>query len=154
MDGKYLQGRWEMIISIGLKSHKKGRGDKRSYPSAKVKRQLFAAQDQCQFCRATENLQIDHKVPRERGGQTMLENLQLLCSSCNIEKRGICKKCVLTTCDGCPYAYPELNSGRMVLLVDQDLINQIDKLSQEAGVQPTKYVGDILTEHLRHNSAE
>jgi len=136
-----------------LESHEKGPGKKREYPTAKIRLQLYETQNKCQFCGALDNLQIDHKVPRERGGQTELENLQLLCSSCNVEKRGICKKCKLTTCDECPYAYPELNSGRMVLLIDQNIIEEIDKLSQEGGLQRTRFIREILAEYLSRGKA-
>lgn len=131
-----------------LTSHLKGKGERRSYPSAQVKRQLLQSQDKCQICHATENLQIDHKVPRERGGKTNLENLQLLCSSCNVEKRGICKKCELITCEGCPYAYPELNSGRLVVMIEQEIIDEIEKLSQQQGIQKTKFVRELISDYL------
>jgi hypothetical protein len=44
----------------------------------------------CQFCGLTagipDELQIDHKTPRSRGGTDDLENLHLLCSFCNNSK--------------------------------------------------------------------
>jgi hypothetical protein len=131
-----------------LESHKKDKGARRSYASTRVKIQLYAAQDRCQICGATENLQIDHKVPRERGGTPELQNLQRLCSFCNAEKRGRCKSCELTTCDGCPYAHPELFSGRMVLFLEKDAFDKIDKLSKQVGVQRTRLVSQIISEFL------
>lgn len=40
----------------------------------------------CQQCRATEHLCIDHITPLIRGGSNDLDNLQILCKSCNSRK--------------------------------------------------------------------
>ncbi|MDQ2727533.1 MAG: HNH endonuclease [Actinomycetota bacterium] len=40
----------------------------------------------CLRCGATDHLTGDHIIPVSRGGQTTLDNLQLLCQSCNSKK--------------------------------------------------------------------
>lgn len=40
----------------------------------------------CKNCMSVENLQIDHKIPLTLGGYSNIENLQLLCHSCNSRK--------------------------------------------------------------------
>lgn len=43
----------------------------------------------CQYCRGTENLTLDHKVPRSQGGKNTVSNIQCLCKSCNMMKSGM-----------------------------------------------------------------
>ncbi len=51
---------------------------------AGVRRQVWKrAQSKCENCGSNYALQIDHKVPRAVGGSNELENLRLLCQSCN-----------------------------------------------------------------------
>lgn len=40
----------------------------------------------CQHCGTTEELSIDHIVPRSRGGSNERGNLQVLCRRCNTSK--------------------------------------------------------------------
>ena len=65
----------------------------RSIP-AKLRRQVHLRdQDQCTNCQTKHALQVDHIIPIALGGHTTLENLRLLCRSCNqraaIQKLGM-----------------------------------------------------------------
>jgi hypothetical protein len=40
----------------------------------------------CRFCRATEDLHIDHIYPHGKGGSNEPGNLQTLCARCNMSK--------------------------------------------------------------------
>ena len=57
------------------------------YKKRQNKEHLFGKQrGVCPTCRreyAYKNLEIDHKVPRAKGGSDALDNLQLLCGRCN-----------------------------------------------------------------------
>lgn len=50
---------------------------------------LMAGKGRCALCGATKEerpLDVDHILPRSRGGRTVFENLQVLCSKCNRTK--------------------------------------------------------------------
>ena len=50
---------------------------------------LKESSGRCALCGATKKerpLDVDHIIPRSRGGKTVYENLQVLCSKCNQEK--------------------------------------------------------------------
>lgn len=42
--------------------------------------------DRCQYCGTSEDLTVDHKKPRAKGGNNDPANLQALCKSCNSRK--------------------------------------------------------------------
>ena len=129
-----------------LKSHEKLPGNRREYPSAKQKREVFARdKGTCQICGSTDlGMQFDHKIPRERLGLTETSNLQLFCSPCNVDQRGACKKCVLPSCDGCPYAYPESFKERFVLLADGETARWIEAESERQGITESDYILNVL----------
>lgn len=132
-----------------LVSREKLAGNERQYPSAEQKRQVLERDKGiCQICGSKDrHIQFDHKVPQERLGRTEVANLQLLCRTCNVEKRGICKRCTLETCDGCPYAYPELFGGRFVVLVDKSLMQKIREDAQQKNVSESVLIADYLKKH-------
>jgi len=40
----------------------------------------------CACCGAVENLEVDHKMPISKGGNSIDDNLQILCKRCNVKK--------------------------------------------------------------------
>lgn len=61
----------------------------RPLPELKLSRRAIIARDnnRCVYCgRRTNNLTIDHVVPRERGGSDTWENLAACCRKCNAIK--------------------------------------------------------------------
>lgn len=140
---------WQ-IQTVGQKyrlvSHEKLAGNERKYPSAKQKKQVLERDKGiCQICSANDaHTQFDHKVPQERLGKTEVDNLQLLCRACNVEKRGVCKRCPLTTCDGCPYAYPELFGGRFMVMLDKPLTEKIRADARQKGLSESALIAEFL----------
>lgn len=52
-----------------------------------VKAKVFARCDfKCVYCSSEDNLQIDHIIPITKGGGDEIENLQILCKTCNVKK--------------------------------------------------------------------
>lgn len=95
------------------------------------------------------SIQYDHKIPLERLGATVVENLQLLCRACNVEKRGACRHCTLPSCDGCPYAYPELFAARLIITLDRETAEQLQAESEETGTPDTVIAQGIIFKHYR-----
>lgn len=42
--------------------------------------------DKCLVCETTDQLLVDHIIPLSRGGNSGIENLQILCRTCNFRK--------------------------------------------------------------------
>ena len=61
------------------------------YVSDKTRKQLMEkAGYKCAQCGSTEKLEVDHIIPISRGGNGDIENLRILCRSCNRKKRTRC----------------------------------------------------------------
>ena len=70
--------------------HPNNSGRRRVVFPRSVKNGLFRAQKgRCAYCGRTHRshyLEIDHKYPVSRGGNDKIDNLQLLCTPCNMRK--------------------------------------------------------------------
>lgn len=51
--------------------------------------------NKCRYCKSTENLTIDHKIPIIQGGKDDVSNLQCLCKRCNGVKSGMSHRQVM-----------------------------------------------------------
>lgn len=62
-------------------------------PSSLAARVRQRAGHRCEYCLMSQSLQgaafhIEHVIPKVLGGETVLENLALACSGCNLHKAG------------------------------------------------------------------
>jgi 5-methylcytosine-specific restriction endonuclease McrA len=78
---------------------------------------LSRSEEECAICRGTTDLQADHKVPYEVGGEPdddSLTHFQILCGACNRKKSWSCESCPnwrrdkkVSTCLRCYWASPD-----------------------------------------------
>lgn len=52
----------------------------------------YIKKEYCSYCRSTEKLTVDHKIPLVQGGSNEIDNLQTLCYRCNSLKSGLSHK--------------------------------------------------------------
>jgi 5-methylcytosine-specific restriction endonuclease McrA len=101
-DKKYLMNRMRIsepidvdyLIQCGWllpweKESAKGKQEEWSsrYISEETRKAVFARDGgRCQGCGSTKRIEYDHKIPVSKGGNSEIDNIQLLCRSCNREK--------------------------------------------------------------------
>ena len=54
-----------------------------------MKAKKLVKMNRCKYCKNKENLTVDHKNPKCKGGSDDLSNLQCLCKKCNSLKSGL-----------------------------------------------------------------
>lgn len=70
-------------LSIRKQNTRKQRAKKK-----RNKARFIAEAGECKWCKSKENLTLDHKVPKSKGGSVFKKkNWQVLCSKCNHEKK-------------------------------------------------------------------
>lgn len=86
-DGEYAAAVLEGTLRIAKRLVlAPGQRDTRSIPQD-VKAAVWQRDGgKCRQCRAEHYLEYDHDIPLSRGGATSVDNLQILCRRCNLEK--------------------------------------------------------------------
>jgi 5-methylcytosine-specific restriction endonuclease McrA len=73
----------------------------------------------CQLCGTDEGeMHIDHIIPRKVGGDHSLDNLRVLCKSCNLRK-GALNEGVFLARVATPPVFPDLSLPEMVVSVPE-----------------------------------
>ena len=82
-DQQYAQTRgWSYEELQEVRKRKRNRKIPASHRKQVLRRDLY----QCQHCGSSSSLSVDHIFPFSRGGGHEIENLQVLCKSCNQKK--------------------------------------------------------------------
>lgn len=119
----------------------------------------------CALCGATKNdrpLQVDHIIPRSRGGRNTLDNLQVLCDECNRAKSNRDDtdfREVAASEDTPEYGCPFCNPDRVPLTENRSVMALEDKYPVTPGhvlVIPKRHTPDYftMTERERHDAEE
>jgi len=116
-------------------------------------RLLREAKGRCALCGATKNerpLDIDHIIPRSKGGKTEYENLQVLCSKCNRTKRDRddldYRKMIEKECkEDC--AFCEKSRGNAIILENENAYAVLDGFPVSEGhtlIIPKRHFADYF----------
>lgn len=89
--------------------------------------------------------ELDHRVPRIRGGDNSDANLQGFCSACNNAKSTQCTNCMLD-CRTCGWAFPE--QYRPVKL-RPDIILRLNSQAKESNQDVDQLANAVLERELR-----
>jgi diadenosine tetraphosphate (Ap4A) HIT family hydrolase len=116
-------------------------------------RVLKDSKGRCALCGATRSetiLDVDHIVPRSRGGKTIYENLQVLCAKCNRSKRNkdttdFRNAFVFEYDQGC--AFCEAERSREIVVANELCLAFLDSYPVTEGhtlVVPRRHVSDYF----------
>lgn len=88
--------------------------------------------------------QCDHKIPANRGGPSEAQNLQTLCTQCNLKKRQACGLCTLPTCLNCPYAFPEKFAETHVVALPKSSADKLMAMARRDGIPPAMIIQRLI----------
>ena len=91
-------------------------------------------------------IDVDHRVPRTRGGTSYEGNMQVLCTSCNVSKSTQCSGCSLD-CNTCGWAFPE--RFRPVKL-RTDIILRLNSIARDQNRGADELANDLMDSALRN----
>lgn len=159
IESKHIGGEWSYRLKSKSPRFSKRR---RKYPNSKERENLIKRDGvKCNICgymppseEIKGFLQYDHRKPfNVRNGLTSLENLQLLCSQCNVIKRRACQVCNKETCDNCPYAYPEKFGAIYLITFSKNEKEMLEKDAENVGLNVEEYIKRIVGDHKKqfHN---
>lgn len=143
----------EYIVSRGLGIWDYRLLDNEPVPDSLRYRILSEAKGRCTLCGVTKDerpLDIDHIIPRSRGGKTVYENLQVLCSKCNRSKRNTDDKDFREivqdiTQDDCLFC--KLNLSNKIILANDYAFAILDKYPVTEGhslIIPKRHFADYF----------
>jgi len=95
-----------------------------------------------------DRVDLDHRVPRRRGGTSYPGNLQVLCVACNNAKSTQCSNCALD-CNTCGWAFPE--QYRPVKL-SPEIVLRLNNLASSTN-QDIDYLANRLLDKVMEESS-
>lgn len=85
-NGVSIEKRMPPSSDIPLAARESGHTSKDGQRLATIRAVFDRDGGACQLCGSQQEIHIDHKIPRARGGSDGIENLWVLCSKCNLSK--------------------------------------------------------------------
>jgi hypothetical protein len=93
---KHSTGRSIAAYTLDASNFEAGKGGRVALSKKERDGVIGTAGGKCQICGAEHNLQVDHRIPYEVGGEAgagEVEAYQVLCGSCNRKKSWDCEHC-------------------------------------------------------------
>lgn len=150
LDGLTKEGRRYQLqhLAVGRK-----REPRRAIKQSVARAVALEQGSRCTVCNAPvatngERVDVDHRVPRLRGGTSYRGNLQVLCPSCNNAKSTQCSNCDLN-CNTCGWAFPE--RYRPVKL-RSDIILRLSERAQNTNQDVDEVANALLDKALQEKS--